>query len=300
MTHPTRGGVARNAGADPGVEPGGVVESAPVAAGFNRVKACRHGTLLYNIHDQYIGRALHEYAEFSQLEVELFEKILAPGQTVVDAGANIGAHTVYFCKAVGPRGRVHAFEPQRVVFQALCANLALNSIQHGFAHHAALGDSAGSITVDTPDYAEENNFGGMSLGDWTQGEQVALVTIDSLALDACHFMKIDVEGMEQAVIRGARETLARHRPVLYVENDRAAQARALVRQLEALDYRLYWHLPPYFNPDNHAGNPVNVFGNIASRNMLCIPAERERQHGGFGLAVVDDATLPPPDASNEG
>ena len=107
--------------------------------------------------------------------------------------------------------------------------------------------------------------------------------------------------MEQAVIRGARETLARHRPVLYVENDRAAHARALVRQLEALGYRLYWHLPPYFNPGNYAKNPVNVFGNIASRNMPCIPAERERegQHGGFGLAVVDDSTLPPPGALNE-
>lgn len=163
-----------------------------MAAGFNRVKACRHGTLLYNIHDQYIGRALHEYAEFSQLEVDIFEKIVAPGKTVVDAGANIGPHTVYFCKAVGPRGRVHAFEPQRVVFQALCANLALNSIQHGFAHHAALGDSPGSITVDTPDYAMESNFGGMSLGGWTQGEQVPPVTIDSLELAACHFMKIDV------------------------------------------------------------------------------------------------------------
>jgi len=297
MTHPERGALSRDAvsiAVDGRVN---AAEGAPGHPGFNRVKACRHGTLLYNIHDQYIGRALHEYAEFSQLEVDVFEKIITPGQTVVDAGANIGAHTVYFCKAVGPRGRVHAFEPQRVVFQALCANLALNSIQHGFAYHAALGDAPGRITVDTPDYAEGNNFGGMSLGEWTQGEQVPLVTIDSLALDACHFMKIDVEGMEQSVIRGARETLARHRPVLYVENDRAEHARTLVRQIESLGYRLFWHLPPYFNPDNWARNPVNVFGNIASRNMLCIPAERT--HDGFGLPVVNEASLPPEDV-NEG
>ena len=166
MTKPEPGAATRSAPADAGEQPGLVRESGPVAEGFNRVKACRHGTLLYNIHDQYIGRALHEYAEFSQLEVDVFEKIVTPGQTVVDAGANIGAHTVYFCKAVGPRGRVHAFEPQRVVFQALCANLALNSIQHGFAYHAALGDAPGRITVDTPDYAEGNNFGKASKCHW--------------------------------------------------------------------------------------------------------------------------------------
>ena len=269
----------------------------PVAAAeaFNRVKACRHGTLIYNINDQYIGRALHEYAEFSQGEVDLFAKLIRPGQVVIDAGANIGAHTVFFCRAVGPKGVVHAFEPQRVIFQTLCANLALNSLQNGHAHHAALGDAPGSIVVDVPDYSQPNNFGGMPLGAFSQGERVPLVTIDSLELAACHFMKIDVEGMEQSVIRGATETLRRHRPVLYVENDREEHARALVAQLEALGYRLYWHLPPYFNPDNFARNPDNVFGNIASRNMLCLPAERVKlnEWPDFGLPAVDEASLPP-------
>jgi len=260
----------------------------PAAApqtGFNRVKSCRHGTLLYNINDQYIGRALDRYAEFSQGEVDLFQKILRLGQTVVDAGANIGAHTVYFCRAVGEHGRVHAFEPQRVVFQALCANLALNSLENAHAHHAALGECAGTIKVDVPNYSRENNFGGMSLGEWRDGEAVTLTTIDALELDACDFLKIDVEGMEQAVIRGAHGTIARHRPVLYVENDRPEQSAALIRQLDALGYTLSWHLPPYFNPDNFARSPVNIFGNIASRNMLCLP--RERSFGAFGLVPVE-------------
>ena len=260
-------------------------ERARAIAEFNRVKPCRYGTLLYNINDQYIGRALHEYAEFSQGEVDLFAKILRPGNIVVDAGANIGAHTVYFCRAVGERGRVHAFEPQRVVFQALCANIALNSFQNAHAYHAALGERAGTIKVDTPDYTRDNNFGGMPLGEWPDGEAVRLASVDEFELAACDFIKIDVEGMERSVIRGAGKTIARHRPVLYVENDRPENAAALIRQLDALDYALYWHLPAYFNPDNFARNPVNVFGNIASRNMLCLP--RERSRGEFGLPPVD-------------
>lgn len=59
------------------------------------------------------------------------------------------------------------------------------------------------------------------MGKWNDGEKVPVETIDSLNLSALHFVKIDVEGMETEVMRGATETLRRHRPILYVENDRA-------------------------------------------------------------------------------
>jgi hypothetical protein len=96
-------------------------------APFNRLKACRYGTLLYNINDRYIGQALDLYGEYSEGEVVLFRRIVRPGDIVLDVGANLGAHTIFFSTAVGPRGAVLAFEPQRLVFQALCANMALNS-----------------------------------------------------------------------------------------------------------------------------------------------------------------------------
>ena len=89
----------------------------------------------------------------------------------------------------------------------------------------------------------------------------------------CHFMKVDVEGMEVSAIEGAAETIRRHRPLLYVENDRREHSDALIRLIASLDYRLYWHLPRLFNPDNFAANPDNVFGDIISRNMLCVPTE---------------------------
>jgi hypothetical protein len=83
---------------------------------------------------------------------------------------------------------------------------------------------------------------------------------------------VDVEGMEPAVLRGARGTIEKHRPVLYVENDRPASSRDLIALIQSLGYRLYWHLPPLFNPDNWYGNPENVFGNVVSVNMLCVHA----------------------------
>ncbi len=68
---------------------------------FNRQKACRYGQMLYNLNDQYIGRSLDLYGEFSEGEVDLFRQIVKPGQIVVEVGANLGAHTVFLARQVG-------------------------------------------------------------------------------------------------------------------------------------------------------------------------------------------------------
>jgi len=253
---------------------------------FNVMAECRHGLMLFNINDKYIGRALQLYGEYMQAEVALFDDLIRPGDTVIDAGANLGAHTLYFSNRVGDEGRVYAFEPQRVVFQTLCANLALNSALNAFAYQAALGDIPGEIIVDIPDYTRENNFGGMPLGEWESGERAPVTTIDTLGLDRCDFVKVDVEGMEQSTIRGARRTLERFKPLLYVENDRPEHAQALVALLASLGYSSFWHLPPYYNPDNFNGVAENVFGNIVSRNMLCVAAGRPAPPAAAHLAPV--------------
>jgi FkbM family methyltransferase len=244
---------------------------------FNRLKPCRHGLLLYNIHDMYIGRSLDLYGEFSEGEIELFGQFLKPGMVAVEVGANIGAHTVFLAQRVGPTGHVLAFEPQRVVYQTLCANLALNSITNVRAWNAAVGAAAGEIVVPSLDYRQERNYGGLGLGGYAHGERVPLLTLDSLQLPACHLLKIDVEGMEEAVLEGARETVRRLKPILYVENDRRDKAAALIRLIDSLDYHMYWHTPPLFNPQNYAGNNENAFGAIVSVNMLCCPKSLPQQ-----------------------
>lgn len=253
---------------------------------YNRLKPCRHGTLLYNIHDMYIGKSLDAYGEFSEGENDLFRQIVTPGKVVVEVGANVGAHTVFLAQATGPTGVVFAFEPQRIVFQTLCANLALNSISNVHAIHAAVGQYPGEIIVPLLDYRRVQNFGGLALGDYKEGERVQVMTIDGLNLSRCDLIKIDVEGMEQVVLAGAAKTIARCKPVLYVENDRKEKSVALIRAIDALDYNMYWHTPPMFNPANFAGNQENVFGRpIISINMLCVP--RAWEQNVTGLQAVD-------------
>ena len=141
---------------------------------------------------------------------------------VVDVGANLGAFAVPMGRWVGARGgRLLAFEPQRLVYYQLCANLFLNGLAHCEAHHLAVGDRAGWVDVPQLDLATEGNLGGLSLdagirvfqrgitSTARRSERVRLVTLDEMNLPLAHLVKIDVEGMELEVLRGAQQWLSR-------------------------------------------------------------------------------------------
>lgn len=258
--------------------------------GRNRLVRGRHGLVLFNRHDLYIGKSLDQYGEFSEGEGDLFRQIVRPGQTVVEAGANVGAHTLGLARLAGPRGRVYAFEPQRLVFQTLCANLALNSVANVDARCEALGAAAGWTHVPTLDYDQSNNFGGLAVGTAEQGEKTRVSTIDELDLPRLDFLKIDVEGRELAVLEGARRSIERFHPVLYVENDRQDQSPNLIAWLQAAGYDLYWHLPPMFHPGNTWGVSENIFPNIVSVNMLGVPKAANAQIQGLKRVEGPDSS----------
>jgi FkbM family methyltransferase len=253
---------------------------------FNRSKPCRHGTFVFNVHDVYIGRSLDLYGEWSEGEISFFRQVIGPGTVIVEVGANIGSHTVPLAQMAGPGGWVLAFEPQRILYQTLCANLALNNIPNVDGRNVAVGKEAGKIIVPALDYHRDNNFGGVALEGQKSGERVPLITVDSLGLDKCDLLKVDVEGMEQDVVEGAIATINRCRPLLYVENDRQEKAPALIRTIDKLGYDMYWHFPPIFSPDNFAGNAENVFGTTVSINMICCPRGGKFAMKGFRQVEV--------------
>ncbi len=246
-----------------------------MSAPFVKQLKTRHGPMLALPGDRYITRALEVYGEFSPDEGRVLTQIIKPGMTVVEVGANIGAHTVAMARACRP-GTLYAFEPQRRIFQILCANLVLNAIDNVVALDEACGMEAGQATIPPLDYALEDNFGGVSLAPAGQaGETVRVVRLDDLNLASLGLLKIDVEGLEIDVLGGAVETIARTRPILYVENDRAQNQRTLIMLIHNLGYQMYWHTPALCETQNFNGAAEQVFeGNIVSLNMLCLPAER--------------------------
>ena len=97
-----------------------------------------------------------------------------------------------------------------------------------------------------------------------------LSKLDAFQLERVDFIKLDVEGFESKVLAGAIDTIARCRPIMYIENDRAEKSAELIQRCFDMGYRLWWHTPPLFSPDNFKGNQENVFPHIVSINMLAI------------------------------
>lgn len=215
---------------------------------FNVVADCKYGKMIVNVNDKYIGTALQHTGAWCDHEIQLIAEYIKPGDVVIDAGANYGTFALPLAKLVGAEGRVYAFEPQRLVYQAMCGTLALNSISNVNTYFSALSNNQEDILVPAISYTEENNFGGLSLlasseGNET-GELVQSMTIDSLNLTSLSLIKADVEGMELTVLQGAKETIARLRPMLYLENhERSSTHRELIAYCRALGYRLFWHGP---------------------------------------------------------
>ncbi len=117
---------------------------------------------------------------------------------------------------------------------------------------------------------------------------VRQVSVDSLGLEP-DLIKIDVEGMEADVIRGAKETIKRHSPVLYFENN-GKDSAAVAGALDEIGYRAWWSIAPYFNPSNHFRNPQNIWppNLVPSANLIAIHPERGNYRG-----VESFVDLPP-------
>jgi FkbM family methyltransferase len=252
----------------------------------------RYGRMWALRADAYITRCLEAYGEYCEAEADLFRSLISPGMAVVEVGANIGAHTIMLARSCTP-GPLIAFEPQHRAFQLLCANLVEAGLTTVVALPEALGAEARLVRMPQTDYEADGNFGQVAPGrdepaatdGWGDGRTVRLATLDSFELSACDFLKIDVEGWETDVLLGARETIARCRPMIYVENDRASHQAELIALLADLGYDQYWHVAPLYSPENFRGAQGDITGQTASLNMFCPP--REWEMNVTGLERID-------------
>jgi FkbM family methyltransferase len=250
--------------------------------GYVAVKHWRHGLMMYNVNDTFIGRSLDIYGEWCESELTVLGQLIRPGDIVVDVGANIGTHTVYFANAVGPMGVVHAVEPQRIAYQFLCANVALNALINVRCLNVGFGAEPGSVMVPVLNPTTEQNFGALRLGNFDQGELVDVMTLDRLDLGGCRLVKIDVEGVEKKVLAGAMQTIERYRPALFVENNTVERSREIIEAIQGLGYRCWWHIASYFSPSNYFNNTENVFARFQPEaNLLCFHHDTHAEVAGL-------------------
>lgn len=143
----------------------------------------------------------------------LLGKLLRPGSTFVDVGANIGYHTLLGCALTGPEGRVIAVEPDPGNCRLLRESAERNGFRNLTVHQVAAADRPRRVG-----FGEEFGSNKQISLEAEHGE-IRAVTLDEIlhAETRVDVLKIDIEGAEGLALTGAQTTLARHRPVLLTE-----------------------------------------------------------------------------------
>ena len=174
--------------------------------------------------------------------IELIEPLCRPGDCVLDIGANVGDWTVSMAARVGPLGKVIAFEPVPYLAETIVKTARVN--RHGWVEVQPL--ALGATDGTTEFSVERGNSGGSRIGR-VEGD-FSQITVNTARLDSflasrpeitrVDFVKIDVEGFEEAVLQGARASLARFRPGLLFESgmETADQRKSIHDLLTGLDY----------------------------------------------------------------
>jgi FkbM family methyltransferase len=205
--------------------------------------------------------------------VEAFVECCSPARTVVDVGAHSGIYSLIACAV--SQAEVIAFEPVPRVFRRLEANVSLN----GWAgrcvlREEAVSDQCNSVFFDVP--ISSNPTSGRLLGvpsppiaDRTERIRVNAVTLD----EACagrpvDLVKIDVEGAEAKVLRGARHVIEEHRPTIVIECLPEGPWREIESMLRSLAYEFH-HLRDIGKVPTRTLYPDST---RRWRNFLCTPA----------------------------
>lgn len=218
-----------------------------------------HGPMLINRMDYNhtftgdfygVGAQIMENGVYDPRDIDNLKSLLVcrrehfgDGVTALDGGANVGVHAVEWSRLMRGWGSVIAVEAQERIFYALAGNLTLQNCFNARALWAALADVPGTLDIPEPNYTQQASFGSFELRPRVGGEfigqpidygrptsKVRQIMIDGLGLERLDLLKLDLEGMEAEALDGARETIRRCKPILFVEtikSDKDAISAAL-------------------------------------------------------------------------
>jgi FkbM family methyltransferase len=168
-----------------------------------------------------IEKIIFAFREGYEPELTHLKKVLSPGETFVDVGACYGIYTLVASRIVGGRGQVIAFEPSSRAFPILKKNISLNNLTNVRAFCLALSDKSGrTLLYRHPKVGCDSlaAHGSVSEGPQEITTQVLDDVIRELPIDRVGVIKMDVQGAEEWVLRGARNILTTMHPVVIFES----------------------------------------------------------------------------------
>jgi FkbM family methyltransferase len=233
----------------------------------------RVGEFLVYKNDKIVSQSIRLYGEYSQAEIVIMSQYLDETSIYLDIGTNIGYHAVAMQDLT--KCQVMAFEPHPKHFVMAAVNCKERPIQ---IFNAAVSDKEEVITIDTFDESILGNFGDISINGKADKIEVQATTIDKLGLEKVDLMKIDVEGYEPNVLRGAEQTIDKLRPVIFYEAEELDKWNQCFKFLELKDYKQYWvscRIRPVGN-ETFIKSEQDPFQNAGVSNILAVPAEIEQ------------------------
>jgi len=176
-----------------------------------------------------IGWNIHFFHTYEPEVREQIKSILKPGGVAFDVGANVGWHTLLMASRVGTLGRVYAFEPNPTSCERLLGAVSQNGFSQVGVDHGAVTDREGEFGFEAPPAGNLWDGTGHLLATSHGQSVVSCTTIDHVvqnqSIDRLDLIKIDVEGWELSVMRGARQTIEILRPKVIFEFDSAYVSR---------------------------------------------------------------------------
>ena len=192
--------------------------------------------MFHNYPTDFIQSRIVDNGKFYEYDIlKQLKPYLKKNAVILDIGANIGNHSIYWAVRANAK-RIYSFEPVKETFRILKKNVELNNLNDKIKiFNLGLSDKKinGSIS-----FYDHNNIGGTHIKQNTDGN-LLLDELDNIKIeeDTVDFVKIDVEGHELQVLKGARETLIKYKPAIFVEtfSDKQPQVH---EYLTNLGYRL--------------------------------------------------------------
>ena len=193
------------------------------------------GKIVININDQFIGKSFLNQKYWGLKDIKIISEIIEfkckKKNKIVfyDVGANIGTHSIALSNIFKNKIVIRAFEAQSNIYEMFNQSIKINNLNNIELYHNAVSDKNDEIIrIDLPDYSKQNNFGGLELlkpfqnSDNAQMKKSGIFEdIKSIKLDIFNeevdFIKIDVEGMENLVLKGSKNLIVNHRPFLFME-----------------------------------------------------------------------------------
>jgi FkbM family methyltransferase len=193
---------------------------------------------------------LLEQGDWFEDEIHFVRRLLRPGEAAVDVGANFGVFTLALARAVGPTGKVIAYEPASTTFAFLSATLRRNGLTQVEAVRAAVSSSPGEAVFTNADSPELSGLAAAAVvsSERTWTETVRLDTLDSASALASgrsiDFLKLDAEGEEVSILEGGARFFATHQPLVMAELRHAGVTNTkLTGKLAALGMSLHRLIP---------------------------------------------------------